>query len=148
MQLLNKDFLKFLRILNEHQVEYLLVGGYAVNYYGYARPTGDMDIWFNPTMENCTRLVQALEQFGFNTEKLRQKDYTQPVAFILGEPPFQIDALNRISGLNFPDSYSRKKVFVIEDVQVQIIHLQDLRINKLVSGRHRDLDDLENLPAN
>ncbi|MBI3192913.1 MAG: hypothetical protein HYZ34_00435 [Ignavibacteriae bacterium] len=143
---LNREFLTFIKLLHENNVEYLLIGGYAVNYFGYARPTGDLDIWVNPTNENHDKLIKALKHFHYNTEKLAEKDFTQPVAFFLGEPPFQIDVLNRISGIHFSDAYSRRNILTIKDVQIQIIHLQDLRINKLVSGRHRDLDDLENLP--
>ena len=44
------DFKEFLQLLNTRSVEYLVIGGYAVAYYGYPRATGDMDVWiaFNP----------------------------------------------------------------------------------------------------
>lgn len=145
MSILDKEFLTFVQKLNEHRVEYLLIGGHAVNFYGYSRPTADLDLWVNPTVDNGNRLMKALEQLSYKTAKLLERDFTKPLAFNLGEPPFQIDVLNRISGLEFSGAYSRRDVTMIEGIAVNIIHLHDLRTNKLASGRHRDLDDLENL---
>ena len=56
------DFKEFLRLLNFHQVEYLLIGGYAVGYYGFVRATGDMDIWVNINTANATKVVAALKE--------------------------------------------------------------------------------------
>ncbi len=143
---LHKEFLSFLKLLDEHSVEYLLIGGYAVNYFGYSRPTGDLDIWVNPTNENRGKLISALEQLRYKTSKLAEKDFTQPVVFYIGEPPFQIDVLNTISGVRFSEAFNRKNIIFIDATPINIIHLQDLKVNKFSSGRHRDLDDLENLP--
>lgn len=46
---LPSDFSEFLRLLNEFDVKYLLVGGYAVGYHGYVRATADMDVWIRRT---------------------------------------------------------------------------------------------------
>ena len=54
-----KDFKEFLKLLNANNVEYLLIGGYAVGYYGYPRPTGDMDIWIKTSQENAEKTVKA-----------------------------------------------------------------------------------------
>lgn len=143
---LNKEFLTFIRLLNENQVEYILIGGYAVNFHGYARPTGDLDIWVNPTDGNRKKLASAVEQFHYNAAKLLELDFTKPVAFQIGEPPLQIDVLNKISGVQFSEALAKKIVFTLDSVPINIIHIEDLKINKFTSGRHRDLDDLENLP--
>ena len=64
------DFKEFFRWLNHHEVEYLLVGGYAVGYHGYPRATMDIDVWIAPTPENAQKVVAALEDFGFGSDVL------------------------------------------------------------------------------
>ena len=64
------DFKEFLKLLNAHQVEYLLVGGYAVAYHGYPRATGDMDIWIATHPENAKKVVAVLKEFGFDQPDL------------------------------------------------------------------------------
>jgi hypothetical protein len=59
----HQDFRDFLQALNNQQVEYLLVGGYAVIFHGYPRTTGDMDIWVNRTKENYSKLLKAFKEF-------------------------------------------------------------------------------------
>jgi hypothetical protein len=59
------DFKEFLELLNSHQVEYLIIGGYAVGYHGYPRPTGDLDIWIAIHPRNSKKVIAALKQFGF-----------------------------------------------------------------------------------
>ncbi len=56
---------EFLRLLSDHHVEYLLIGGYAVSYHGYPRTTDDMDIWIAIGQENAKRVIATLEEFGF-----------------------------------------------------------------------------------
>ena len=58
----------------------------------------------------------------------------------------RIEILTGISGVTFDECYARRISDVIDGVPVNIISLQHLKINKRASGRHRDLDDLENLP--
>lgn len=145
MQIVDDQFRKFLILLSEHGIEYLLVGGYAVNIYGYNRSTGDMDIWVNRTLENGTKLFEAIEKFGYKTEKLRERNFSEPLVFQIGEPPFQIDILNGIVGVKFEDAYQRRKIIYDEEIEINVIHLDDLKASKLISGRHKDLDDLENL---
>jgi Mg2+ and Co2+ transporter CorA len=64
------DFKEFLRLLNTHGVEYLLIGGYAVGYHGYPRATNDMDIWIAIHPQNAERMVAVLRAFGFDTPDL------------------------------------------------------------------------------
>ena len=65
------DFKEFFRWLNLHEVEYLLVGGYAVGYHGYPRATMDIDIWIESTPENAQKVFSALESFGFGSDVLK-----------------------------------------------------------------------------
>jgi len=65
MTLLPTDFKDFLRLLNSKGVEYLVVGGYAVGYYGHARATADLDVWIAANPANAMKVVDALREFGF-----------------------------------------------------------------------------------
>jgi phage replication-related protein YjqB (UPF0714/DUF867 family) len=71
---LNQDFKEFIQSLNDNQVRYLVVGGYAVAFHGYPRYTKDMDIWIEMTVKNARNMVRALEQFGFASLGLKEKD--------------------------------------------------------------------------
>ena len=138
-------FVEFLVLLNKHKVEYLLSGGIAVNLYGYSRTTGDMDIWINSTNENGQKLVKAVDEFGYDATELAKKNFEELDVFFLGEPPFRIDILNKMQGLKFPASFEKRKIVEHGGVKIDLLSLEDLKVNKLLSGRHKDLDDLENL---
>ncbi|MEO0489674.1 MAG: hypothetical protein AAFZ49_08965, partial [Cyanobacteria bacterium J06659_2] len=60
--MLNQDFKEFIQLLNDNQVRYLVIGGYAVALHGYPRYTKDIDIWIEMTSENANRVLQALAQ--------------------------------------------------------------------------------------
>lgn len=138
------DFKEFLKLLNSNEVEYLLIGGYAVGYHGYPRPTGDMDIWIARTRDNAKRLVEALAEFGFTcpAELLLQEN--QLVR--MGVPPFRIEILTTIDGVEFSECYAARLQTLLDDVEVSLIGLSDLKVNKKASGRSKDITDLENLP--
>jgi hypothetical protein len=141
---LQADLKEFLSLLASNRVEYLLIGGYAVGYYGYPRPTGDMDVWIAISPQNAERVVSALTEFGFtaSTEKfLEEKSVVR-----MGVPPFRLEILTTIDGVNFSECYAARNTVVIDDVEVSLINLHDLRVNKKASGRLKDLSDLENLP--
>ena len=143
----NQQFRDFLSLLQKHNVEYILVGGYAVNLYGYARSTGDMDILIGRSNENGKNLMNAIREFGYNPEPLEKKNFeTELLVFHIGEPPFQIDIMNKILGLEFKEIYGRVKYFEIEGLNVPVIGLNDLKYTKSVMPRSKDLNDLENLP--
>jgi predicted nucleotidyltransferase len=133
-------------LLNSKQVEYLLIGGYAVGYYGYARATADIDIWIAINPENAQKVVDAIREFGFNVEGLTSELFLQPNKIArMGVPPFRIEVLTTISGVSFEECYAEKTVDVLDGVEVNIISLKDLKLNKRASGRLKDLNDLENL---
>ena len=141
------DFSEFLSLLNSAQVEYLLLGGYAVAYYGVPRATGDMDLWVNPDADNAARLVDALRQFGFTDAPIEAQRFEQAgQVFRMGVPPLRIELLTSVSGLSFRAAYERRRVVRIGDVDVSLIELADLKDNKRAAGRRRDLDDLDQLP--
>lgn len=133
-------------MLNSHQVEYLLIGGYAVGYHGYPRATADMDLWVAIHEQNAERLVTVLKKFGFNVPELPENLFMKANQIVrMGVPPMRIELLATISGVSFEECYRERIIDEIDGVEVSIINLRYLRINKRASGRHKDLDDLEHL---
>ena len=133
-------------MLNSHQVEYLLIGGYAVSYHGYPRTTADIDIWVAIQRENAEKLVVVLREFGFDAPQLTADLFLRQNQIIrMGNPPMRIELLTTISGVRFEECYSERIIGIIDDVEVQIINLEHLKRNKQASGRQKDLDDLEHL---
>ena len=141
------DFSDFLSLLNAHQVEYLLVGGYAVTIHGYVRATGDMDIFIAATQENAERVVAVIREFGFEVPELNAELVLEPRKMLrMGSPPLRIEVMNQIDGVEFGECHPRALEVQLGELRVPVISLADLRTNKLAAGRHKDLDDLENLP--
>ena len=141
------DFKEFLRLLNTHRVEYLLIGGYAVGYHGYPRATNDMDIWIAIHPDNAERMVMVLRAFGFNTPDLSIDLFLQDHSIVrMGIPPMRIEVLTTISGVQFAACYAERVTAMIDGIDVHLISLPYLKVNKQASGRYKDLDDLEHLP--
>lgn len=149
MNILIEEHHFILKCLNKANVNYMLIGGYAVIYYGYERVTGDMDIWIELTNSNKKRLINALEYFGIIDEHLQQLsllDFTIPQEVIhIGQKPKRIDFLTKVSRVNFEDAYKMANNFTINDLTVPIIHYNQLIISKTNTGRTKDLADIEEL---
>jgi hypothetical protein len=146
-QRLPPDFKEFLRLLASHEVDYLLIGGYAVGYYGYPRATQDMDVWIAIAPRNAERMVAALREFGFATPNLSPELFLRADSIVrMGIPPMRIEVMTTISGVNFEDCFADRVTDSVDGIGVNLISLNHLKINKKASGRHKDLDDLENLP--
>ncbi|MCK5759869.1 MAG: hypothetical protein KAH33_01160 [Candidatus Delongbacteria bacterium] len=144
--ILSKDFREFLKLLNLNNVKYLLVGGYAVGLHGYPRYTKDIDIWIRISPENAESITLALNQFGFGSLGLSKDDFLKEDAFVqLGYPPNRIDIIMNCSGVEFEECYKSKIVLGIDDIEINLIDLDNLRKNKLSSGRPQDLADFDNL---
>lgn len=141
------EFSELLKLLNAHEVKYLIVGGYAVAYHGYPRTTGNIDIWIESTESNGKRIVAALAEFGFNVPALRPALFTRPDQIIrMGHPPLRVELLTSISGVDFSECYRGRTRAELGGVATTLIGLDCLKKNKRASGRHKDLDDLEHLP--
>jgi len=134
-------------LLNSRRVEYLLVGGYAVGFHGYSRPTGDLDVWIAVSPENAERVRQALVEFGFSQENVPANLFTDPDRIVrMGVPPVRLEIITAISGVKFAPCYASRVQAEIDGVPVNVISLDDLKANKRAAGRHKDLNDLEQLP--
>ena len=144
---LSDDFRDFLTCLNEACVDYLVVGGHAVAYHGYVRPTRDMDVWVAVSPQNADRLVTAINKFfGGRLEGVAREwflDRENVTRF--GAVPNLIEILPQVSGGDFAAAYARRVVATVDGQPVNLINLDDLIANKKASGRLKDLADIEQL---
>jgi len=146
---LPRDFAEFLSLLNRHKVDYLLIGGYAVGFYGYVSATNDIDVWIDSSKENASRAEAAIREFGFDLATLTAAKLIEKGQITrMGHPPMRIEVLNSISGVEFRDAYTRRFTFIIDSLQIPMISLEDLLTNKRASGRTKDLADAEELEKN
>ena len=141
------DFSEFLRLLNRHEVDYLLIGGFAVALHGYPRATADMDVWVARNTQNAGRIVAALREFGFDIPTLTAELFLDPDHIVrMGNAPLRIEMLMNIDGVDYEECASRSIVHLVNGSPIPVISLDDLKMNKRASGRAKDLNDLENLP--
>ncbi len=139
---------KMLRLLVEFNVDFMLVGGFAVNYYGFNRPTGDMDVWLKPNEENKNKLVKALNNYGFNEESIsyvNSLDFSETLVFSCGEPPFRVDFLTQIGGVKYAEAEHQRVKSTMENIEISIIHIHDLVLSKIANNRTKDKLDVEEL---
>jgi hypothetical protein len=125
----------------------MIVGGIAVAYYGYPRYTGDIDVWVKKSRENANKIISAINNFGYAGLDLSIEELIKDnMVFQLGVEPNRIDMITDVDGLTYDEAEKNKKEVLIEDVETYMISLADLKKNKKASGRHKDLEDIENLP--
>lgn len=144
--ILSPDFRDFFTSLNGRSVRYLVVGGYAVALHGHPRYTKDIDVWIGLDEENAARLVRAIEDFGFGSLGLKREDFLVPDQIVqLGYPPSRIDIITTLPGVAFEECYTMRVEIPVDGLTIHFIDLENLKNNKLASGRYQDLADLENL---
>ena len=144
---LNQDFQEFVELFVAHEVEFLIVGGYALAAHGHPRYTKDLDVWVWLGPENAQRILAAIEEFGFGNLGLTAADFQEPDVMVqLGREPQRINILTYASGLQFSDAYKNRVLVKIGNVDVPFISVDDLRTNKMATGRPRDLADVADLP--
>ncbi|MDY6905309.1 MAG: DUF6036 family nucleotidyltransferase [Thermodesulfobacteriota bacterium] len=128
------------------ETNYLVVGGYAVALHGYPRYTKDLDVWIERSPENARRILAALTAFGFGSLDLKTEDFQKEDHIIqLGYPPNRIDILTTLSDMSFEDCHHAGIEIDIEGTRIRFIDLENLKKNKLATGRPQDMADLENL---
>jgi hypothetical protein len=141
--LLNPDFRDMLSALCDEDVEFLLVGAYALAAHGLPRATGDMDIWVRCSIENAERIYRALQRFGAPLFDLTINDLqVAGTVFQIGLAPRRIDILTSIDGVLFDDAWSHRKVIELEGLTVPAIGRAHLIQNKKATGRPKDLADV------
>ncbi|MEX2271389.1 MAG: hypothetical protein WD690_07970 [Vicinamibacterales bacterium] len=140
------DFNEFCGLLNEHRVEFVIVGAYALAFHGHPRFTGDFDILVRPTVENGERLAAAIAAFGFPTSAFTAADVASGRKVIqMGLEPVQIHVMSDISGVSWDEVWSTRAPGTCGDHAVSFIGRAAFVKNKRASGRLQDLADIESL---
>lgn len=143
---LQPDFKELLGLLNEHGVEYLIVGGYALAFLGAPRFTGDLDIFIKTSPENAGKVHSALNAFGFESVGLTAEDFQRTDHVIqLGVPPVRIDFVTSIDGVGWDAAWAGRTQGEYGGVPVCFLGKAEFLENKKASGRLKDLADIEAL---
>lgn len=145
--MLNQDYKEMLQILQEHNVEHIIVGAYALAAQGYPRNTLDIDIWVNPTLENSLKVYNALAQFGSPLHDIDANTFKcKGIVFQIGVAPRRIDIITEISGdIEFKEAQIRSIRIDMEGIPLNILSIEDLIKNKASTGRPKDIVDVRNL---
>jgi len=139
------DWIEFIECLKGNEVEFLIVGAFAMGFHSLPRTTGDIDFWVRPTDENSIRVWQAIQDFGLGSIGFTPHDIADGNTLMMGVPPGRIDLLPVISGVNFDEAWERKVSGKLGGIDVFFLSEPDLLKNKLASGRSKDLVDAERL---
>jgi hypothetical protein len=143
---LNNDLCEFLRLLNSNEVDYLVVGAFAVAFHGFPRYTADLDLLMRRTAENAERAMRALTEFGFGNIGITAPDFERPSHVVqLGVKPNRIDLLTGISGVSFEEAWAHRVAGELAGIPTQFIGRDALVRNKESTGRAKDLGDAEEL---
>ena len=141
-----QDFKELLELFNRQEIDYIVVGAYALAFHGAPRNTGDIDLLLNPTLENAQRILVALEEFGFGALGLTVEDFQRPEQVIqLGVAPVRIDLLTSITGVSWEEAASGHVDGEYGDVPVRYLGREQYIANKRALGRKKDRADLEAL---
>jgi hypothetical protein len=139
-----KDFKELLELLNKHKVKYVIVGAYALAFYGCPRYTGDLDILICPDRTNATKIIEAIKEFGLALESLKVEDFLVSERVIqLGVSPLRVDILTSLTGVSWDEVDSNKVKGEYANAPVYFIGKEELKTNKKTLGRHKDLADLD-----
>jgi predicted nucleotidyltransferase len=140
----NSDFNDLLRIFNDHNVRYMVIGGYAVVQYAEPRFTKDLDVLISTDTKNAEAVYNALKEFGAPLAGLTPKDFSEEGFFFqMGVPPIRVDVLMGIPGINFDECWDRRVEVDFDGLNVIFISKQDLILSKRAAGRPQDLIDAD-----
>jgi hypothetical protein len=140
------EYINLIRLLNDENVEYVVLGGHAVIAHGYLRTTGDVDIFVSPSEKNAERLLRVMNRYGYNNGEFELGDFTLvPNYLSFSRYDGWIDLMTFTLGVTFEECYKNRVVLTIQDTPINFISLPDLIKNKKAIGRPQDLRDLENL---
>jgi predicted nucleotidyltransferase len=143
---LAQDFEDFIKLLHKNEVDYLVVGGYALAFHGKPRYTGDLDVWINNSEANAEKLVLAIADFGLSSLGLTKSDFMlEGYVTQIGYPPLRIDLLNSIDGVKFEDAFPNRLSVDVNGFNVNYIGLKEFIKNKTASGRSQDIADLKEI---
>lgn len=144
--MVNRDYRDLFAEFNARNVEFLIVGAFALAVHGHVRATKDLDVWVRPSPDNAERVLKAVREFGGSIEGLSAEDFTVPGTIIqLGVAPTRIDLLTRIQGLDFETAWGSRVEATYGDQRVFVLSRADLIASKRAAARPQDLADLQAL---
>ena len=151
MDIYNEHFLDLIKSLEHHNVQYLVVGGFAVIEHGFSRSTGDLDLYVKDTTENRRQLISALEAIGMDhLEPLMTAPLIAGYCEILMDDGMYADLMAKMPGLNpddFDEHYRMASINIVEQVTVRFLSYNHLIANKQATGRPKDLLDVAALES-
>jgi hypothetical protein len=146
MEKLNQDFLEFIRLLETHQIEYLVVGGYAVGFHGFPRYTGDIDFFIAVNETNAQSMLSVFDAFGFADIGVESTDFLKSDFVVeIGREPRKIQILTGIDGVTFAECHAHRIEIDYHGQKIRFIGRDELIRNKAASGRSKDLIDVDEL---
>jgi hypothetical protein len=145
---LNPDFRDLLSAFIDANVEFLVVGGYAMAVHRLPRATKDLDVWVRPAPENARHVLQALDAFGAPRQGLTETDLqTEGTIYQVGVPPNRVDVITVVDGVSFDDAWRERAIVEIDGLRVPVIGKAHLILNKRTVGRPQDLVDADLLES-
>ena len=143
---MSPDFKDLLRLCDDHEVEYLIVGGYAVIRYTQPRYTKDIDLWIRPSAENAGKVAAAFRDFGIPLIEVTEADLaTEGLQYVVGISPNAIDFLTTVKGLDFDKAWANRQTFETASGRLFYLSPSDLIASKKAIARHQDLADIEEI---
>ena len=148
MKILEPIFIEVIEKLIINNVDFILIGGYAVNYYGYGRYTGDIDFWLRPDQKNKEKFLKVFKELNNNSsdlEIIELLNFEEAQVISLGEPPLRIDFLTKVNLVNFDEAWEKKVFFSLKKLSVPVVDFNHLIAMKFNTGRPKDKLDLDQL---
>ena len=148
MNLFVDKHIELLKALLKNNVDFIIIGGYSVIFHGYKRTTGDLDIWVKPDNTNKEKVLLALKEVKIDSHSISEigkLDFTGYAAFCIWEEPERADFITRINLVNYDDADKNKIIGDMDGVKIPFLHLNDLVLSKMNTGRGKDKADIEEL---
>ncbi len=142
------DFRDLLVCLVDAEVEFVLIGGFAVAFHGNVRATKDIDVFVRADRANAVRIVRALGTFGAPLRSLgvSEEDFVVEGRVVqIGVPPLRVDLVTSISGIDYAAAAATPGTFDVDGRTVRVIGLEALLRNKRAAARPQDLADVDAL---
>jgi len=139
-------FRDFIEELNKHEVEYALIGGYAMGAYGHHRGTGDLDIFIDATEQNAEKVLKSCIAYGIPSADLKREMFLVPKMIGIGSPPLKIEIIKKLDTVDFKYAFQRSQFKTVDGLKINVVSLDDLILLKKAAkkgrSKARDSEDL------
>lgn len=151
MQNWEENIDSFVALSNKHNVRMLMVGGGAVNFYGYQRHSADVDFWIETTDENFKKLVLVFQEMGYEIEDFPSavKNQEQNISIKFSPLDLNLELITKFSvNKTFDEAYGDSEIVEVNNktfLRWNVLSLEDLITSKIKAGRPKDLLDIQQL---